>query len=318
MTRIAFTSWLAPHLRAFVALKRTSGYDYQSEVRLLQSFDCHVRREVKPPLSRTDLLAYLETKRHLAPRSRDNVIGAIWPALAYAKCHGARVLEMPPRPPMPVAFLRQREPRILTEGELGLMLAATARLAPVESYRPVTAGILIRLLWTTGLRIGEALALNAGDIDTHDHLLTVRAGKFGKGRVLPLRESTIAALDGYLHHPLRSANAAPSSPLFISLRRRRLCQPSFKNTFVATWAMATIPGPRPHIHDLRHAFAVRRVAAWYAEGQDVNAHLPALSAYLGHVSVENTRLYLVANGALLQAARVRFERMTAALDEAQS
>ena len=78
--------------------------------------------------------------------------------------------------------------------------------------------------------------------------------------------------------------------------------------------MAALPGPMPHIHDLRHAFAVRRVAHWYAAGWDVNAQLPALSTYLGHVSVENTRLYLVANGALLQAASARFARGTAALD----
>jgi integrase/recombinase XerD len=135
--------------------------------------------------------------------------------------------------------------------------------------------------------------------------------------VLPLRESTIAALDGYLHHPLRPAIVGASTPLFISLRRRRLCTDSFHDTFEEVWAMAAIPGPRPHVHDLRHAFAIRRVAAWYAAGQDVNASLPALSTYLGHVSVENTRLYLVANGALLQAAGARFELSTAALDEVQ-
>lgn len=315
MSPVAFTSWLAPHLRAFVALKRAGGCDYQSQEQLLLMFDRYVHREVRPPLSRADLLAYVEAKSHLAPRSRDNVVAAIWPALEYATRHGARVLDMPSRPPRPVAYLRQRQPRILSDAELGALLSAAARLAPTDSYRPVTTATLISLLWTTGLRVGEALALDVDDVDIRDRFLTVRAGKFGKSRVLPLHESTVTALCSYMHHPLRHAPASPTAPLFISQRRRRLCQSSFLHTFVQAWEIASISGPRPRIHDLRHAFAVRRVAAWYAAGQDVNAWLPALSTYLGHVSVENTRVYLVANGALLQAARLRFELGTAALDE---
>lgn len=315
MIPLIFTSWLAPYLRAFVALKRAGGFDYQAEEGMLLRFDRHVRRRVKPPLSRSDLVAFMETKEHLAPRSRDNVVSAIWPALEYARRHGARVLDLPPRPPRPVAYLRQRQPRILDDAELGALLSAAARLTPTDSYRPVTTATLIRLLWTTGLRIGEALALDVGDIDVRDHLLTVRAGKFGKSRVLPLRESTIAALATYVDHPLRRARTSTCAPLFVSQRGRRLCHCSFVGTFAQAWAMTSIAGPRPRVHDLRHAFAVRRVAAWYAECHDVSAKLPALSTYLGHVSVENTRLYLVANGALLQAARARFERETAALDQ---
>jgi integrase len=81
---------------------------------------------------------------------------------------------------------------------------------------------------------------------------------------------------------------------------------------------AGIPKPWPRPHDFRHTFAVSRVAAWYAQGRDVNALLPALSTYLGHISVENTRLYLTANGDLLEQAAVRFEHQTSALDEVLS
>ena len=315
MNSLAFTSWLSPHLRAFVAVKRAVGYDYRSEVEALLRFDRYVRRKVTPPLSRKDLLVYLEAKDHLAPRSRDNVVSIIWSALEYAKCHGAHVLDLPPRPPSPMSRLRQSQPRILDDLEFTAMLSATARLTPIDSYRPITAATLIRLLWVTGLRIGEAVALDVGDIDLRNRLLGVRAGKFGKRRILPVQESTISALDRYLHHPQRQAPTINSAPLFTSQRRRRLCQDSFHHTFGQAWTLAAIPGPRPRVHDLRHAFAIRRVAAWYAAGQDVNAWLPALSTYLGHVSVENTRLYLVANSALLLAARARFESGTTALDE---
>ncbi len=314
-----FRSWLSLHFRAFVALKHAGGFDYQAQEKLLLAFDRYVcSGEINPPLSRPVLLAYLETKAHLAARSRDNVIAVLWQALAYARRHGAQVLDLPPRPPRPVEYLRQRQPRILTDAEFGELLSAAARLTPVDGYRPVTTATVLGLLWTTGLRIGEALALDVGDLDTRAGLLTVRAGKFGKRRVLPLHVSTVSALERYLHHPLRRSSVPPSAPLFISERKRRICSPTFETTFAKTWTATFISGPRPRIHDLRHAFAVRTVARWYAERSDVNVLLPALSTYLGHVSVENTRLYLVANGSLLRAASARFALGTTALDEVRS
>lgn len=314
-----FRSWLGHHFRAFVTLKHAGGFDYQSEEKLLLAFDRHVcSSEVKPPLSRPVLLAYLETKAHLAPRSRDNVIAVLWQSLAYARRHGARVLDLPPRPPRPLKYLRQRQPRILTDAEFGELLSAAARLTPVAGYRPVTTATMLGLLWTTGLRVAEALALDVGDLDTRDRLLTVRAGKFGKRRVLPLQVSTVSALERYLYHSMRRSSVAPSAPLFISERKRRICDSSFEATFAKAWTATSISGPRPRIHDLRHAFAVRTVAHWYAERCDINVLLPALSTYLGHVSVENTRQYLVANGSLLRAASTRFMLGTAALDEVRS
>jgi len=310
-----FKSWLAAHFRNFVAVKRAGGCGYETEKKLLLAFDHHVHRHAKPPFSRAALTEYLATKDHLCPRSRDNVIAVVWQALAYAKRHGAGVEETPPRPQKPVMQLCQRHPRILTAEEFGALLATARQLSPLDSYGPATTATMLGLLWATGMRIGEAIALDINDL--RDRLLTVRAGKFGKSRVLPLQVSTVTALDGYLHHPLRQASTAPSAPLFTFVRRR-LHYEAFRRTFIQVCAAAAITGRTPRVHDLRHSFAVHRVADWYAAGRDVNALLPALSTYLGHVSVENTRLYLVDNGVLLDAASALFARGTTALDEVQS
>ena len=63
-------------------------------------------------------------------------------------------------------------------------------------------------------------------------------------------------------------------------------------------------GPRPY--DLRHAFAVHRLTAWYHDGVDLHASLPWLSAYLGHVNVLGTEVYLHATAELLEIAADRF------------
>ena len=64
------------------------------------------------------------------------------------------------------------------------------------------------------------------------------------------------------------------------------------------------PGPR--LHHLRHSFACHRLLAWYREGKDINALLPVLATYLGHVSIASTQVYLHASAALLEQASARF------------
>jgi integrase len=173
------------------------------------------------------------------------------------------------------------------------------------------------LLFTTGLRISEALALDIDDLDTRHQLLAIRRGKFGKARTLPLRASTVEALVRYIGHPLRRTSVSASAPIFVSARRRRLSYSAAAHDLRAACRLAGIAAPQPTPHDLRHSFAVGRVLAWYDDGRNVDALLPALSTYLGHVSVENTRVYLSANGLLLDRAAALFARKSIALDEVQ-
>lgn len=65
-------------------------------------------------------------------------------------------------------------------------------------------------------------------------------------------------------------------------------------------------GPRPY--DLRHTFAVHRLTRWYRQGADLQARLPWLSAYMGHIDIMGTETYLTATPALLGLAGNRFRR----------
>jgi len=264
------------------------------------------------------MIQYLASLDRLSPRGWDNVVRVVWLAVAYALRHGARVEALPARPTKPWKHWRQRQPRILSATEVASVMAAARRLPPVDILRPATTATLLGLLYTTGMRVGEALALNVGDLDCRDRILTVRRGKFGKSRALPLRESTVEALVRYLDHPLRQVCTDASAPLFVSRHRRRLSYPALWPAVRNACLAAGISKPLPRPHDFRHTFAVSRVAAWYAQGRDVNALLATLSTYLGHVSVENTRLYLTANGVLLEQAAARFALKTSALDEVRS
>ena len=69
---------------------------------------------------------------------------------------------------------------------------------------------------------------------------------------------------------------------------------------------ATAAGRRPSLSALRHSFAVERRRRWYAEGVDVQARLPHLSVYMGHVRPQESYWYVSATPELLMAAAERF------------
>jgi integrase/recombinase XerD len=313
---IKFSSWLAPYFRRFVAVKRAGGAAFETQAKLLARFDQFVGSRSTPPLRRDILVRYLASLAPLFPRSRENAVGVVWTALAHAQRQGAPV-ELLPRPPAPPGSLRKQRARIVTLAEFERIFVAAHRLAPSEGLRSATTATLIGLLYTTGIRIGEALALDIADLDIEAKILTVHRGKFGKSRWLPVYASTVRALQRYIAHPQRGVATEGSVPLFVSGRRHRLLHAAAHRNFRAACRFAAIATPYPRLHDLRHSFAVGRVAAWYEQRRDVDALLPILSTYLGHVSVENTRVYLSANGLLLERAATLFAHMTSFLDEVQ-
>lgn len=316
--RPRFGSWLALYFERFVSLRRAAGARYDSQVLLLEAFDRYLQDRVPHAALRTHhLLDYVENLARLSERARDNAICVVWQALSYAIMHGASVQPLPPRPQPAPPGLRVRPPRLITVEELVAILKAARGLPPRNGLRPATTVTLLGLLWSTGIRIGEALSLDVGDLEPTQQLLTIRHGKFGKTRVLPLRQSTTEALRGYLHHPQRPIGTARTLPLFVSGRRRRLSYPGAAGNFHAAVSAAGIAAHRkPRFHEFRHSFALHRVANWYAQGRNVDKLLPALSTYLGHISVEHTRCYLQANGMLLEHASRLFEARTAGLDGA--
>ncbi|MDA8021325.1 MAG: tyrosine-type recombinase/integrase [Thermoanaerobaculia bacterium] len=317
--RHPFTSWLASHFDHFVALRNACGAKYVSQRRLLLALDRYLSQHAPgPPLRRETLQRYLASLDRLTPRARDNAISVVWSALRHAQAHGAAIEPLPPRPAHPPAGWRQRPARILEPQEMSRLIRGARQLPPRGQLRAATTATVIGLLSATGIRIGEALAIDIGDLDPDDGILTIRSGKFGKRRALPLLSSTTRALLRYLDHPARRVAKTASAPLFVSCLRRRVAHATVTQGLYDASQIAGITQPRPRLHDLRHTFAVQRVAAWYREGREVNRLLPALSTYLGHVSVQNTRRYLTQNGVLLEQAASRFETSTRALDEVRS
>ena len=172
---------------------------------------------------------------------------------------------------------------------------------------------LVGLLAATGLRPGEALALDDKDVDLRDGILTVRETKFGKSRFVPVHDSTRRVLAHYAEHRDRLCPRRPSEAFLVSERGTRLCQEIARYTFAqvsrAIGLRAPAGGRRkgrgPRLHDILHSFVVRKLIDWYRAGLDVEREMPKLATYLGHVHVRHTYWYIEAVPELLQLATER-------------
>lgn len=201
-------------------------------------------------------------------------------------------------------------PYVYSEADVAALMTAATTLRTthcVATYRT-----LIGLLVATGMRVGEALALDRSDFDVTAGLLTIRRGKFGKSRQLPLHPTTVQALREYLERPDRPQRAARTPALLVSMWGTR---PNYRTVHTAFHRLVRRAGLqprssacRPRLHDLRHSFAVHTLMDAYRQERAVDSCVAVLSTYLGHVDPVHTYHYLSAAPALMLLAGARLER----------
>lgn len=301
-------SALERHLDDYLTIRRGLGFKLTSDQRMLNSFVSFMDDAGAPTVTVKLALrwatmptggghAYL-AQRMRAVRGFARYLHSIDPAT-----------EVPPLELLP-ARRHRPTPHIYTQAEIAALMAAARTLRP--ALRAATMETLIGLLACTGLRDGEAFALDRADIDRTNRLLRIRDSKFGKSREVLVHDSTLAALDAYLACRDRLRPGGDRVCVFVSSWGARLSHKSVHRSFDqirrASGVTGSASGRTPRLHDLRHTFSVNTVLAWHRAGDDVAAKLPLLSTYLGHVNPAATYWYLTAVPELLALAARRLER----------
>jgi integrase len=217
-------------------------------------------------------------------------------------------VQVPPAGLLP-GRTRRATPYLYSEADITALIDAAGRLNP--PWKATTMQTLTGLVFTTGIRLGEALSLDRGDLDPDAGLLTIRQAKFRKPRQLPLHPSAVTALAGYAARRDRLRPRPATTAFFVSTTGARLARTTAQETFRRLLHEAGIcqraGGLRPRIHDARHTFAVTTLLGWYRDGGDVQARLPLLSTWLGHADPRHTYWYLSAAPELLALAAERLE-----------
>jgi integrase len=197
---------------------------------------------------------------------------------------------------------------IFTTNELNELLNASRTTAPRKPIRGITLHSMIGLAASSGLRPREVICLNKQDVDWDRGILEIKRTKFKKDRIVPVHASTVDALREYAS--IRDAAFPGSSceAFFINERGTRYLSSALESAFRKLTRKIGLRGPRgrgPTFGDLRHTFAVNRLVAWYREGTDVQAKLPVLATYMGHVEYSYTAYYITATTELRTLAQER-------------
>lgn len=297
-------------LAEYLGTRRSLGVKLSRDGKLLPGFVDYVEASGETQITSRVAVAWATQPRNVHP--------AWWTSRLVMVRGFAKYLQaIDPRHEVPpIELLPHTRPRlapyIYPQAEIGALLAATATL--VSPLRTATYRTVLGLLAATGLRVGEAVALDEEDFDRRRGVLRIRRSKFGKTREIPLHRTTARALVQYADERDRLARRRRTRSFFVSTARTRLIYNNVHETFlrlVYAAGLADREPRRPRIHDLRHTFAVRTVLRWHRAGEDVEAKLPMLSTYLGHIGPSTTYWYLTAVPELLEAATARLERSRA-------
>jgi integrase len=293
-------------LTRYVQMRRGFGYRYDTQERCLGDFVAFMDAAQATVITRKLALAWMTQAKRT---SRPNRLSAV---RGFAR-HLSNIEPDTETPPAGIFPSPERQrPYIYTKAEVERLLEATLGWGLAKGINRRTYHCLFGLLAATGMRLGEAIGLRRDDVDGEAGLLTLRATKGGKDRLVPLHPTTAQALADYAVRR-DDCRACRNSPWFFVLRggqRLRLQYP--ERVFIGVMRRIGLRDTEPHsrgprIHDLRHTFAVNTILRWYRAGEDVERLLPTLTTYLGHSKVRDTYWYLSACPELMGEAASRLE-----------
>jgi integrase len=307
---------LSQRLDDYLAVRRSLGFDLSFSARVLRGFTAFADREGADYIT-VDL--FLRWKKAFGNANNDTWsarLGMVRVFAGWLQGHDVRT-EMPASG-LIAGKLRRARPYIYSEHEIATIITRAAKLRSPYELRGWTYSTLFGLIAVTGLRINEALQLDDDDINLDDGVITVKRGKNGRARFVPITASAVERLCIYRAERVRLLGAAASA-FFRNGDGRRVGDCSARYNFAVVSQEIGLReaqrfckhGRGPRIHDLRHTFAVRTIMGWYGKGLDPDREMIKLSTYLGHGKPEHTYWYIEAVPELLQLASERAERSLA-------
>jgi integrase/recombinase XerD len=299
-------SELRRHLDDYLQLRRALGFKLEFPGYVLPSLISYLEAAGAATITAELAVAWAGLPRGVLPITWAHRLGAARGFARYLKTVDPAT-EIPPAGVWPSVSPRP-QPYIWADSDIGRLLAAARELRP--PLRAATYETLFGLLAATGMRVGEAIGLDRADTDLDGGVLTIRDGKFDRSRLVPLHPTVTSTLASYAARRDRLCPSPKTTRFFISTAGTALRTNGADRAFteLTTALGLRTEACRPRIHDLRHSFTVRQLLDWHRAGDDVNARMPVLSAYLGHVSPEGTYWYLTAVPELMELAAARLAR----------
>lgn len=298
-------SALARHVADYLTLRRALGFKLEREGQVLPQLVADIEAAGSATLTVELAVSWARLPKGVKPINWSHRLGAARGFAAYLKTIDPKT-EVPPCGVFPTSAPRPT-PYLWSGPDIRRLLDAASQIR--VPLRAATLEALFGLIAASGLRVGEAIALQRDDVDLSDGLLTIREAKFGRSRLVPLHPSTTDALRSYGACRDRLCPAPRANTFFLSAVGKALLACGVNRDFnqLTTSIGLRTEAVRPRIHDLRHSFAVSTLVGWLRSGGDVEGKMVVLSTYLGHVNPAGTYWYLTASPELMELAAARLD-----------
>ena len=300
-------SALGQRAEEYLSIRRALGYRLAGYDAVLSDLTVWLDDRSAPVMTADLALAWAQSRPTSSPVRQRQLLTIARRFAEYLFAIDPRT-EVPAPDLLPARYFRTA-PYIYNDAEISALMASARSLTP--PLKAATYETLIGLLACTGLRFGEAAGLDRGDVSISEASLLVRFAKFGRSRHVPVHPSTVAALSAYAACRDRLCPHPTAPSFFVGTRGGRVAPSSAQAVFAELRHLNGLDrrchGRLPRLHDLRHSFVVRTMLAWYRDGVDVQARLPVLSTYLGHVDPKATYWYQQAAPELLTLVARRLE-----------
>lgn len=245
-------------------LRKLSPTTQIAYLRVIQNFMNQTEKELDK-ITEQDIIEYLiQRSEKLSAASLRVEISALKFSFRQLNCQEINLKGLTPRG-------TRRLPKVFTSDQIKSILACT----PYPTYRA-----LFSICYASGLRVSEALRLEATDIDSKRMLIKIRSGKGNRDRTALLSQKTLDFLRLYWQNDRPKVDS--KRVLFPSSSGNPLCYTSVYQVFQL--ALTTAGIPKAGLHSLRHSFATHLLENGY--------DLPTIQALLGHASLRSTSCYL--------------------------
>jgi len=293
-----YNSIYSYHIKQFIDMKRKLGFKFVTGAFLFSLFDrvAEESAETGPGITREFVERWSKKNLNESERYRYDRVRLAAQFSLYL-CDLGIASYIPKLPPFPHGTFI---PYIYSQKEMEAIFNAADELRlSILSMNSTLFSVptLIRLLYGTGIRIGEALSLQEDDVNLDEKFLRVKDSKNGKQRIIPISDSLVAVCRKYVKYKYQlPLGKRKSGYFFVRLDGKKCNYVSIGVWFKKCLSEAGIRhvgrNNLPRIHDLRHTFAVNSMANMAEAGIDLYASLPILSTYLGHQSLGATNHYV--------------------------
>jgi len=288
-----YKSSLAPYIVGLIKLKRACGYGYDSQARILESFDrfCIEQHHTADTITRELLMQWAIQRPSEGKNHRNARVSFVRQLALYMQSLGKNAY-------IPKHFASETVdvPHLFSKEEL------TSFFAAVDAYVPpranlhrlaVTYRVLFRLFYCCGLRLSEGCNLRRSCVDLQKGTITILQSKGNKDRLVFLSDDVRAMCKDYDE---AIQKIVPDRKWFFPgwYPDRPIQGPSVDARFAKFWKQTPFAAKvdkKPTVQGLRHLFVVNKMNEWIKAGVDIGVMMPYLSRYLGHSSVSHSQYY---------------------------